>query len=52
MKKTWDWVKERLKKEEIKNKILLCTDSQGRNAWQIAGHWDRLDVMKKTWELP
>ena len=40
LQKVWEWTKEELTTEEIKNKLLLATDNKGRNAWQLAaeGH--------------
>ena len=43
-------VKERLTAEEIKNEMLLRTDHEGKNAWDIAAYRGRLDVMQKIWE--
>jgi len=36
----WLWVlaKERLTTEEIKNEILLGTDREGRNVWQLPAY--------------
>ena len=33
MQKIWEWAKERLTTEEIKNEMLLRTDREGMNAW-------------------
>ena len=51
MQKIWEWAKERLTTEEIKSEMLLRTDSEGRNAWLIAAHRGKLDVMQYIWEL-
>jgi len=32
MQKIWEWAKEILTREEIKNEMLLRTDGKGRNA--------------------
>ena len=43
--------KERLTTEEIKNEMLLRTDSKGRNVWQIAAFCGRVDVLQKIREF-
>jgi hypothetical protein len=36
MQKLWEWAKENLTTEEIKNNLLLATDSDGKTAWDVA----------------
>jgi len=43
--------KERLTTEEIKNEILLTTDREGWNAWDIASFRGDVDVMREIWVL-
>ena len=35
LQSVWEWAKEKLTTEEIKNKLLLATDNKGRSAWQL-----------------
>jgi len=51
MQKIWEFVKERLTREEIKNEMLLRTDHVGRNAWHIAALGGELDLMLYMWKL-
>ena len=50
MQKIWEWAKERLTTQEIKNEMLLRTDNEGRNVWHIAAFRGKLYVMQKIWE--
>jgi len=38
MQKIWEWAKERLTTEEIRNDLLLCSEGQGKNVWHIAAY--------------
>jgi hypothetical protein len=51
MKEIWDLAKERLTTEEIKNEMLLRTDSEGRNVWHMAAYRGKLEVLKEIWVL-
>jgi ankyrin repeat protein len=44
-------VKENLTKQEIKNKLLLATDSEGNTAWHLAAREGELHVLQKIWEM-
>jgi hypothetical protein len=43
--------KETLTTEEIKNNLLLATDSDGKRIWQVTVDNGNLDVMQELWEL-
>jgi len=45
------WAKENLTTEEIKNKFLLATDSEGNTVWHWAVEWSKLDLLRVIWEL-
>jgi hypothetical protein len=36
MQKLWDWAKEKLTTEELKNEMLLHINNEGRTAWHLA----------------
>jgi len=44
------WADEELTTEEIKNKLLLGTDSEGKTAWHLAAEKRNLDTLQKVWE--
>jgi hypothetical protein len=50
MQKLWEWAKENLTKEEIKNNLLLHTDSDGKTAWHVVARYGEVGVMEKIWE--
>jgi ankyrin repeat protein len=43
--------KEILTKEEIKNKLLLATNSEGNTAWHLAAISGNVDVVQEIWNL-
>jgi hypothetical protein len=47
LKKILDLAKENLTTEEIKNSLLLATDSKGNTAWQLAANRGKLDLLQK-----
>jgi endo-1,4-beta-D-glucanase Y len=50
IQKLWDWAKQNQTTEEIKNKLLLGTESKGNTTWHVAARYGKLDVMQKLWE--
>jgi len=46
---SWQTVRKtfRLTTEEIKNKILLATDSERRTAWQLGGKGGKQEILQK-----
>jgi endo-1,4-beta-D-glucanase Y len=50
MQKIWDWAKENLTREEMRNEMLLRTDNKGRTAWHLAAYIGKQDVMQKIWD--
>jgi len=50
MPKIRELAKEGLTREEIKNKMLLNTHREGRNAWQIATYRGELDLVQEIYE--
>jgi len=42
--------KEKLTTEEIKNKLLLDKDKDGRAAWHYAAKWRISELLEKLWE--
>jgi hypothetical protein len=51
MHKIWDWAKEKLTTEEIKNEMLLHTDNDGRTTWETAAYLGQQAVMQNIWVL-
>ena len=49
LKKLWEWIKEKLTSEEIKNK-LLATENEGRTAWHLTAQKGKLEILQKVWE--
>jgi len=50
LQKIWEWDKEKLTTEEIRNKLLLSTDNEGRTVWHWAEERDNLDILQNVWE--
>ena len=50
LQKLWDWAKENVTPEEIKNKLLLMTDEEGKTAWHIAAKRGNSEILQKEWE--
>jgi len=46
----WDWAKNKLTTEEIKNKLLLGTDNKGKTAWYWAAQKYNLEILHKILE--
>ena len=51
MREIGELAKERLTTEQIKNVILLRTDGEGRNAWNIAAIGDKVEAMREIRKL-
>jgi ankyrin repeat protein len=51
MQVLWESAKENLTTEEIKNNLLLATDSHGQTACHVAAHYGELDIMQKLLDL-
>jgi hypothetical protein len=47
LQKIWNFAKENLKTQEIKNNLLLATDFKGNTAWHLAAEGGKPDVLKK-----
>jgi hypothetical protein len=45
-----DWAKENITTEELKNMLLLATDSKGNTVWHRAAVSGELDVLQKIWD--
>jgi imidazole glycerol phosphate synthase subunit HisF len=45
----WDWAKDTQTTAEIKNKLLLATDSNEITAWQMAAYSGEVDVLQIIW---
>jgi hypothetical protein len=39
IKKLWEFAKRNLTTEEIKSKLILVTDDEGRTGWFFAAEW-------------
>jgi len=50
LKKIRDWAKGYPATEEVINKILLCTKSQGCTAWHMAANHSKLEILQEIWE--
>ena len=50
LQKLWEWAEEKLTTEEIKNKLLLGTDAEGRTAWYLAAEEGSLQALQKVWD--
>jgi hypothetical protein len=46
-----DFAKDNLRTVEIKNKLLLATNSEGNTAWHLAAQWGTLDALQKMCNL-
>jgi len=46
----WEFAKEKLTTEEIKNNLLLLTVCERRTAWLLAAEWDILGTLQLLWE--
>jgi ankyrin repeat protein len=51
MQKLFELARENLKTEEIKNNLLLATDSYGQTALLVVAYYCNLDVMLKLLKL-
>jgi len=50
LQKVWEWAKEKLKREEISNKLLLATNKKGRTVWHIAAEWGKPEMLQNLWD--
>jgi len=50
LQKVREWAEEKLTTEEIKNKLLLHTDNEGRTALHIYAQMGNLEALQKVWE--
>jgi hypothetical protein len=50
LNKLWEWTKEKLTTDEIKEKVLFDTDKIGRNIWHLASEGGNLEKLSNTWE--
>jgi len=50
LKIAWNWANDKLKPEEINNKLLLAKGFMEKNIFHIAAEWGRLEVLEKVWE--
>ena len=50
IKKIWEWTKEKLTKDEVKEKVLFDTDTEGRNIWHLASEAGNLEKLRNIWE--
>jgi len=50
IEKLWEWAEEKLTTEEIKNKLLLGTDKEGRTGLHIAAQESKFEILQKVWE--
>jgi len=50
LEKIWKWANEKLKTEEMNNKLLLLlsTGYMGKNIFRMAAEWGRLEVLQKS----
>jgi len=46
----WEWAKEKLTTEEIKNKFLLRTHHWGTAVWHLAAHYGLIKILKIMWK--
>jgi hypothetical protein len=46
----WKWAEEKLTAEELNNKLLLATDSDGMTAMDGAAKGGELEILQKIWE--
>jgi len=47
----WEFAKERLTTEELKNEMFLRKENEGRNACHISANRSKLGAMQKVWDL-
>ena len=45
----WQWAKKKLTIEEIKNKLLLTTEDEGRTAFHMTADQCGLEILQKGW---
>ena len=50
--KIWNLAKEKLTTEEINNKLLFVTGSEGRTGWQLAAEWFKLETLENYGNWP
>ena len=50
LQEAWQWAKENMTTDEIRNKLLLATDSDGENVWHVAAKMGELDLLQEMWE--
>jgi endo-1,4-beta-D-glucanase Y len=50
LEKIWEWANEKLKREEINNKLLLATDDKGRTVWHVVAESGNLVALQKIWQ--
>jgi hypothetical protein len=50
LQKIWDWAKEKLASEDIKNNLVLTTDHNRMNACHEVAQEDHLDLLHKLQE--
>jgi len=50
LEKLWEWAKQKLTTEEIKNKLLLGTDQDGKTAWHYADELGNTKILQNIWE--
>jgi len=46
----WEWAKEKLTSDELKNNLLLGKDYEKRTAWQRAARMGKIKELLKLWE--
>jgi len=51
LQKIWDFVKDNLTTEEIKNIVLLATDRDGDTAWHLVAEGSNKDLLQKIWDF-
>jgi hypothetical protein len=51
MQKIWDWAKDKLATEEIKNEMLLRSDNEGSTTWHLTACVGKINVLKGIWEV-
>jgi len=50
LQKTWDWAKQNLTRQELKENLLLATDRDKNTAWDLAAEMGQLDILQRIWE--
>jgi len=48
--KLWDWTKEELTPQEIKNEVLLAKDEKERTVWHMAANTGNAELLENLWK--